>query len=146
MSQPLSNLEDEYKWALETAAAVRAGNWDAIDRESLVSELERSIAGGFKRQLYQYVRDLMRARLSLKLAPDTDTKDNETLGRQSLTRMKSLLWACPSLETAITEDFVAHAYEGVKYIIGDEIQLPIRCPYPAEQILKEGLAGDVEEL
>ena len=69
MGNPAQSLEDEYKWALETAAALRAGNFDAIDREALVNELERSIAGGFKRQLYEHTRDALRARLSLKLLP-----------------------------------------------------------------------------
>src|ERR1700690_636918 len=96
------NLEDEYKWALETAAAVRAGNFNAIDREALINELERSVAGGFRRQLHQYTRDALRARLSLKLTPDSGREENVDLFRRALDRMGSLLRACPSLRDVVT--------------------------------------------
>src|SRR6266567_198132 len=119
MSQQLtSNLEDEYKWALETAAAVRAGNWDAIDRESLVAELERSIAGGFKRQLYEHLRDTLRAKLSLELSPNTaDRAENENLLGNAVEGINSLLWACPSLRDLVTDELIAKSYNGAKYII-----------------------------
>ncbi|SPF47648.1 conserved hypothetical protein [Candidatus Sulfopaludibacter sp. SbA4] len=144
MESPAKNLEDEYKWALETAAALRAGNFDAIDREALVNELERSIAGGFKRQLYEHTRDALRARLSLKLSPETDREENEDLLRNAIEGINSLLWACPSLRDVVTEEFIAKSYQGAKYILGDEIPLPERCPYPPEQILREAETFEVE--
>jgi hypothetical protein len=132
-----SLYDDEYKWALETAAAVRAGNFDAIDRDLLVSELERSIAGGFKRQLYEHIRDALRARLSLNLSPETGRPENEDLLRNALEGINSLLWACPSLRDLVTEEFVAKAYQGARYILGDEFPLPELCPYSAQQVLME---------
>lgn len=135
--KPLKNIDDEHKWALETAAAVRAGDWNAIDREALLAELEYSIAGGFKRQLYEYVRDTLRAKVSLELAPETDPAYNENLFDNAVEGINSLLWACPSLRDLVTEELIAKSYNGAKYIIGDLIKLPERCPYSASQILQE---------
>ena len=143
MENRFRNLDDEYKWALETAAAVRAGNFDAVDRDALVNELERSIAGGFKRQLYEYVRDVLRAKLGLKFNPGAEGAENETLLRNALDGIESLLWACPSLRDLITEEFTAEAYEGAKYILGNEVTLPDGCPYSADQILKEAETFEV---
>jgi len=138
MDKPATNLyEDEYKWALETAAAVRAGNFDAIDRDLLVSELERSIAGSFRRQLYEHIRDTLRAKLSLQLSPETGRPENEDLLRNAMEGISSLLWACPSLRDVVTEDFMTRSYRGAKYILGDQFSLPQHCPYSAEQILME---------
>jgi hypothetical protein len=143
MENSSKNLEDEYKWALETAAALRAGNFDAIDREALVNELERSVAGGLRRELSSSVRGVLRAKLCLRLSP-TGRDENESLLYSAMEGISSLLWACPSLREVVTEEFVADAYESAKYVIGDEISLPERCPYPAEQILKEAETFEVE--
>lgn len=133
----LKNLDDEYKWALETAAAVRAGDWNAVDRDALLAELEHSIAGGFRRQLYLNFRDALRAKLSLELAPKTDSAENENLLDNAVEGINSLLWACPSMRCLITEEFFTKSYAGAKYIIGDRIQLPAHCPYSVSQILQE---------
>ncbi len=146
MPQQYKNIEDPYKWALETAVAVRAKDWDAIDRKALLDELESSIAGGLRLELHQYMVDMLRARLSLKSAPKTNRKRNEGLLRKAVHGMHDSLWACPSLREVITQDFVAEAYKDAKYIIGNTVRLPKRCPYPPEQLLKEAEALDIDEL
>jgi Domain of unknown function DUF29 len=143
MEKPSKNLEDQYKWALETAAAIRAGNFDAIDRDALVNELERSIAGGLKRELSSSVRDVIRAKLLLKFSPDSDRAWNESLLYSGLDGVSSLIWACPSLLEVVTEQFVAEAFLDAVYILGDEMTLPERCPYSCEQILKEAETFEV---
>ena len=137
MEKQSKNLEDQYKWALETAAAVRAGNFDAVDREALVNELERSIAGGLRRELSSSVRDVIRAKLLLKLAPESERAWSESLLYSALDGVSSLIWACPSLSDVVTEQFVAEAYQDAVYVLGDEMTLPERCPYSNIQILKE---------
>jgi hypothetical protein len=50
--------DDFYAWTQQQAEAVRAGNWDAIDREHLAEEIE----DWWKREsglLRRYLRELM---------------------------------------------------------------------------------------
>jgi len=146
MAERHVNVEDEYSWALQTAALVRKKEWHAIDRKALLAELEGSIAGGRRRELRSYIRDILRSRLSLKLAPKVDKQYNKDLLRNALEGLESLLWSCPSLREVVTEEFVDDAYKSVKYIIGKSIRLPMRCPYSPDQLLKEAEAIDVVEL
>lgn len=144
MPQHYKNMEDPYKFALDTAAAVRAGDWDAIDRKALLDELENSIAGGIEQSLHTYVRDILRARLSMKAK--IERSQNEDLLRNALWGMNSLLRHNPSVRELVTEKFVEEAYKATKHIMGKSIHLPKRCPYPPEQLLREGDDFNISEL
>ena len=64
MEKRLKNLEDGYKWAKETAQALRTGNLSAVDMDSLIDEIE-SVYTGMERQLSEYLEDVFKAKLHL---------------------------------------------------------------------------------
>ena len=144
MPQRYANAADPYKFAVETASLVRQGRWDAIDRKALLDELEKSIAGGIEQSLHTYVRDILRARLSMKAK--IDRSRNEDLLRNALWGMNSLIRHNPSVRDLVTEEFVEEAYKEAKHIIGKSIRLPKRCPYSSAQLLKEAEEFDIAEL
>ena len=50
--------DDFYAWTQQQAAAVRAGNWDEIDRENLAEEIEDLYLQG-SHEIWQHLRELM---------------------------------------------------------------------------------------
>jgi hypothetical protein len=50
MEKQLKNLDDTYTWSLQTADALRAGDFSRIDMEELINQID-SIASGLRREL-----------------------------------------------------------------------------------------------
>jgi Domain of unknown function DUF29 len=65
MEKTLKNIEDAYKWSLETADALRAGDLSRIDMNELIDEVE-SIAGGLRRELILVLREIIESPLILE--------------------------------------------------------------------------------
>lgn len=141
MPQILRNIADEYRFALETAKAVRAGNWDAVDREALLNELECSIAGSMRVELGWHFTNAIRAKLLLQ-----HRKGNRKANRQLLlSAFEGILTsfeACPSLRHVVTDQLIGESYEDVtKILTAYRLRLPDSCPYSRKQLMKA-----VEEL
>jgi Domain of unknown function DUF29 len=104
--------KDRYQWALETAAAIRAGNLADVDLESVAEELElvgRADAHELRSRLEQILEHL----LTLRLTEGQVRKYNEASWTSSIERqrseIRSLLESSPSLERQIP-GFLPKAY------------------------------------
>lgn len=137
MEQTLANIQDGYKWAKETAQALRAGNLSAIDMNALVDEIE-SVYTGLERQLADYLDDALKGKLRLRYPASADTKENESLLAEALVQLNILFSSAPSIREALTEQTIDDAYQWVRRGIERDagIQLPERCPYNRDVILK----------
>jgi hypothetical protein len=135
MEKRLKNLEDGYRWAKETAEALRSGNLSAVDMDSLIDEVE-SIYTGMERQLSEYLEDVFKAKLRLDFINADDT-DTELFLTNALTELNNLLWAAPSVREALTEEVINDAYENIRQRVASStvVSLPDRCPYSREAIL-----------
>ena len=80
---------------------------------------------------------MLTAKLRLAITPKIDRTRNDNQIRTAFHAINSLLWACPSMRNLLTDEFIAEAYEGAKYVLDGNIPLPEKCPYTTEQILKE---------
>ena len=64
MEKSLKNIDDAYKWSLETVEALRAGDFSRIDMDELINEIG-SIASGLRREMVSILRDILEALLIL---------------------------------------------------------------------------------
>ena len=108
MEKRLRNLDDAYGWSKETAQALRAGNFAAIDMDELIDQIE-SIASGLRRELVSTLRDVIEALLILSYT----TGDEKEARRQlvfSQGQLRLLLNSTPSIKEAVP-DAISEAYE-----------------------------------
>jgi hypothetical protein len=137
MAQRYKNIDDEYKWALETAAAVRAKDWDAIDRKALLNELECSIAGGLRRELVSTLREIVEAILVMDYTTGNNVESNRQLVHAQ-GQLQLLLHSTPSLRDVIG-DVITKAYRQARDNVSEDyaVHLPERCPVSLERILED---------
>jgi hypothetical protein len=135
MEKHLKNLEDGYRWAKETAQALRAGNFSAVDMDSLIDEVE-SIYTGMERQLSEYLEDVFKAKLRLDFI-NADDHDARLYLTNALTELNNLFWAAPSVREALTEEVINEAYQNIRQRFASTAgtSLPEQCPYSREVIL-----------
>src|SRR6266849_2137 len=116
MEKRLKNLEDGYKWAKETAQALKSGNLEAVDMDALVDEIE-SVYTGFDRQLSDYLEDVLKGKLRLQYPTSgeaDDEKKNKSLVAEGLIQLSILLSTAPSIRDALTEQVIDDAYQWVR--------------------------------
>lgn len=135
MEKRLKNLEDGYKWAKETAQALRTGNLSAVDMDSLIDEIE-SVYTGMERQLSEYLEDVFKAKLHLDYVNAEDSVADLSL-TNALTELNNLLWAAPSVSEAVTDEVIDEAYQNIRrrVVSATGKQIPEKCPYTRESIL-----------
>lgn len=139
MEKTLKNLEDPYKWSLETAEALRAGDMSRIDMEELLNEIE-SISGGLRRELISVLREIVESLLVLEYANTTANERQETDLRltHAQGQLQLILDASPSLSN-ILADAVEKAYRDARQFVSEdyEIPLPETCPIPLDRIVED---------
>ena len=136
MEKRLGNIADAYKWSNETAQALRAGNFAAIDLDELIDEVE-SIASGLRRELVSTLKGVIEALLLLTYTnADREEADRQLVHAQGQLRL--LLNSTPSLEEAI-DYAIDKAYRWAKDNVIEDygVSLPDGCPFPLERIMDD---------
>jgi hypothetical protein len=129
---------DFYSWLLEQAHHLRAGRWNALDRDNLAEEIE-----SLGREQFDKLESALRVLLLHILKWDHQPERRgrswwATIGEQRL-RLDDLLADNPSLRPRIPEA-VARAYRrarlrAVKETDLDEARFPQACPYSWDDIV-----------
>jgi hypothetical protein len=138
--------DDFYQWTQQQAEAIRAGNWDAIDREHLAEEVEdwwKSESRHLRRALEQTCLWM----LAYSYAPDQRQVHYSWYVRITSWRVDleviSGIW--PNL-AARAEDMLHEAYRFVRQEAPQETGLPLdtfpeTCPWTFEQVFEGPLEG-----
>ncbi|MFN0103117.1 MAG: DUF29 domain-containing protein [Bryobacteraceae bacterium] len=137
MEKSLRNIDDPYKWSLETVELLRAGDFARIDMDELINEIG-TLASGLRRELLSLLKDILEA----LLIKDFVSADNEEAERQLVNaqgQLQLLFYASPSLTEAL-DDSVLKAYGRAKDYVAREYGvaiLPDRCPFPIDRITED---------
>ena len=132
--------EDFYAWTQDTAAHIRAGHWEGIDRETLAEEVEDlgvSQYNAVSSDLYQVLLHL----LKWQYQPNRRVEGHSW--RDSLVehrdRIERLCTRSPSLRRqlpAMLQEEYPRARRAARYQTGLPLTtFPAGCPWPLEQVL-----------
>jgi hypothetical protein len=133
--------DDRYQWALETAAAIRAGDLAAVDLSAVAEEVE-IVARADAHELRSRLEQILEHMLKLKLITGQVRKYNESGWQASIVRQRSeiqsLLEASPSLEHRIPE-MLPKAYRTAAAAVhaGFDVDAPPECPFGITEILAD---------
>ena len=139
MEKQLKNIDDAYKWSLETVDALRAGDFSRIDVDELVNEIG-SIASGLRRELVSALRQIIEALLVAEFASANDKErvDNDRQLVNAQGQVQLLLSTAPGLKVILSEA-AEEAYVDARQFVTDDyhVVLPERCPFSLELITED---------
>jgi hypothetical protein len=136
MEKIAKNVDDPYKWSLETAAALRAGDFSRIDMEELICEVE-SLASGLRRELVMLLTDALEGLLvSDYVQKPFEDPEKQLVHAQS--QLQLVLYSARSLQEILPEA-VVKAYGRARDMVAKEygVALPEVCPFPLERITED---------
>ena len=136
---------DWYAWVHEQAALLAQGQFDALDVDHLVEELElmaESASGELYNRLIVLLAHLLKLTLAAEVLPgvyDRAQRGWRLTCDEQRRRLARLLARNPSL-TPTVEDEVHDAYEVARLqalaaLQVDDAQIPAVCPWHAAQVL-----------
>ena len=137
MEKSLRNIDDPYKWSLETVELLRAGDFARIDMDELINEIG-TLASGLRRELVTLLTEILEA----LIVKDFVDADNEEAGHQLVNaqgQLQLLFDASPSLSEAL-DQAVLKAYKSAKDYVAREygvVLLPDQCPFPIDRITED---------
>jgi hypothetical protein len=117
------NLDDPYKWSLETVAVLRAGDFSSIHMDELINEMS-SIASGLRREMMSLLRDILEALLILAYA-NADKEEAERQLVHAHGQLQLLLDSAPTLREVMTE-VIDKAYQRANDNVTEDYGMP--CP------------------
>ena len=132
--------QDFNVWAQETAAALRAGRWAAVDVEHVAEEIE-DMAKRNKRELESRLTQILEHLLKLRLAKGLILDYNRGGWEASILRqrgeIKSLLSESPSLGRLIDQQLIDACYRRAAASVAAEygVEPPSQCPFHREDLL-----------
>ena len=139
MGKTLKNIEDAYKWSLETADALRAGDFSRIEMDELISEID-SIASGLRRELVSVLREIIDSLLTLEYtkAGEQERQASKLRLTHAQGQLQLILDSSPSIKEILAEA-AAEAYQDARrFVIEDYgIELPETCPIPLDRITED---------
>lgn len=129
---------DALIWTQHQIALLRAGEFDQLDLEHIISELGYQVRRD-KNEIESRLRGLMAHLLKYQFQPQRRSHSWTTTIRNHREAIQYLLQKMPSLRPQM-EEYVNHAYPGaVRGAVGDtrlpESTFPQENPYTATQIL-----------
>jgi hypothetical protein len=129
---------DFYSWLMEQARHVRAGHWDALDRENLAEEIE-SLGREQFNKLESALRVLLVHILKWDHQPARQGRSWSVSIREQRLRLDDVLADNPGLRPRIDEA-IARAYRRARLIATKETDLeesrfPETCPYSWKDIV-----------
>ncbi len=133
--------DDFYAWAMEQAALLRAGRFDAADIENIAEEIE-SMGRGEKRELVNRLTVLLMHLLKWQFQPGFRSPSWSSSIREQRIRLSSHLKDNPSLKAKLDEAFI-EAYELAVIRAARETGLPengfpAMAPYRFEEAMDAG--------
>lgn len=134
--------EDFYQWIQAQVKLLKKKDFDHLDIENLIEEIE-SLGRSDKRALYSQLTRLLMHLLKLEYQPDGQGNSNSWKSSILSARIeiKLLLKDSPSLKREIEKIF-PEAYEDARQHAATETQLdlktfPKKCPWNLEDILQQ---------
>jgi hypothetical protein len=129
---------DFYSWLMEQARHVRAGHWDALDRENLAEEIE-SLGREQFNKLESALRVLLVHILKWDQQPARQSRSWSVSIREQRLRLDDVLADNPGLRPRIDEA-IARAYRRARLIATketglEESRFPETCPYSWQDIV-----------
>ena len=137
---------DFFAWMQQQAAAIRAGDWEAIDRENLGEEIDNIVRHALG-ELQQHLAKLLGCLLSWVYAPEGREAHPQwyvyALTRRLDIETISDVW--PRLAQAVATT-LPQAYAHGREVASKETGLPLAtfpetCPWTLEQVLTATLHG-----
>jgi hypothetical protein len=131
---------DYARWCAEQGALLRAGRFDALDRENLAEEIE-SLGRSDKREISSRLEELLMHLLKWHFQPRKRKGGWRASIIEQRTRLKDLLDESPSLRSLPAKE-LAKWHRIARLKAADETGLaekvfPVDCPYTVEDILDE---------
>jgi hypothetical protein len=137
---------DPAAWCDAQVDALRARNWDVLDLEHLIEELEM-VKERYVSELENRLRQLLEHLLKLAYAEAAIRRDNARGWQQTCTeqrrRLARRLARTPSLRPGFPT-LLADAYDDArlevlqKLELMEDEQLPATCPWTLEEVMREG--------
>jgi len=132
--------QDFFAWSQTTAALIRTGKWNDLDREALAEEVE-SLGRSEKRELEHRLEVLVMHLLKWRYQPDYREQSHswyDTI-REQRSQLARLLRDNPSLRPQVPA-FLTESYpEARRRAIGETRlhtgRFPPSCPWTPEQVL-----------
>jgi hypothetical protein len=134
---------DFYSWLMEQAAHVRAGRWEALDRENLADEIE-SLGREQFNKLESALRVLMMHMLKWDYQPEMRSRSWVLSIEAQRLELDSVLSDNPALKPLVAEA-TARAYRRARIEAAKETglemnQFPEQCPYAWNDIVAREFA------
>jgi len=129
---------DFNQWIEETAKTLKAGNFQALDLENLIEEIE-SMGSNNKREIKSRLIVLLMHLLKCKYQPEKQTRSWIATINTQRTEIDLVLEESPSLRSHLTAS-IANCYKKAQLNAATETKLPAtvfpsKCPFTQEQIL-----------
>jgi len=136
---------DFNQWIEETAKTLKAGNFQALDLENLIEEIE-SMTRSDKREIVNRLKVLIMHLLKLKYQPNKKTRSWQTTINEQRDQIELVLEDSPSLKPYLALK-LDDCYKKAKRDAIAETNLPSsafppECPFTQEQILTAGWFPD----
>ncbi len=131
---------DFYGWTKEQSKLLKAGQFECVDVEHLVEELE-SMGASERRELGNCLAVLMAHLLKWQFQPERRGRSWQLTVKEQRNRIQRVLRQNPSLRPSLPE-IVADVYSDARLMAAretdrDETAFPSDCPWPKEDILHE---------
>jgi hypothetical protein len=130
--------QDFYAWTQTTAALLRAGTWDALDRAALAEEIE-SVGKRERRIVGRQLQLLLRHLLQWRYQPSERVGSWRHPIRNARREIAAVLADSPSLRDQVPGMLLA-GYTEARLDVSDATGLPLptfpeTCPWTPEQVL-----------
>ncbi|MRW92165.1 DUF29 family protein [Duganella sp. FT80W] len=139
---------DALIWTETQIALLRAGKFDQLDVENIISELGYEVRKD-KRQVAHRMRGLISHLLKYQYQPQRICKSWTQTIHQHRLKIDAVLKQMPSLRPSLDE-YVMDAYPKAVRDAAQETRLPLsifprKCPYTTSQVLDEDFFPDENE-
>ena len=139
---------DFYAWAMEQAEHLKTGQWEHLDIENLVEEIE-SLGKREKQELRNRLRILLGHLLKWQYQAEKQSNSWRSTIREQRRRIIQHLEENPSLQPYLSEAFQLSYEDGVDLAIQEtnlpEETFPMTCPFTLEQTLDAEFLPDTQE-
>jgi Domain of unknown function DUF29 len=139
---------DFYAWTIEQAERLKTGQWEQLDIENLVEEIE-SLGKREKQELRNRFRVLLGHLLKWQYQPEQQSNSWRSTIREQRRRIIQHLEDNPSLQPYLPEVFQLGFEDGVDLAVQEtnlpEETFPATCPFTLDQALDAEFLPDTQE-
>ena len=139
---------DFYAWTIEQAKRLKTGQWEQLDIENLVEEIE-SLGKREKQELRNRFRVLLGHLLKWQYQPEQQSNSWRSTIREQRRRIIQHLEDNPSLQPYLPEVFQLGFEDGVDLAVQEtnlpEETFPATCPFTLDQALDAEFLPDTQE-